>query len=317
MARTTRRDFLRTSALVGTGLALTDPVGLGRTALGQAPSPPPPLTIARWDAAKLAGADLAAVATKLTEAAVAGLGGMERFVSRGDVVWIKPNIGWNRPPELAATTNPDVVAALIRMCHAAGAKTIKVGDNTCHPARQSYLTSGIAAAAEASDAQVVYLDEKRYRDVALKGERLEAWPVYTEILEADLVINVPILKHHGLTRATACMKNYMGIIGGRRNAWHQNMDDCLCDITAFMQPRISVLDAVRTLTDHGPQGGNPEDVKVMGTVAAGTDPVALDALGVEMLGHDPSRISTVRAGQERGLGTLDYRSLNPRELDLS
>ncbi|HOX25779.1 MAG TPA: DUF362 domain-containing protein [Candidatus Krumholzibacteria bacterium] len=314
MLRPTRREFLKTAAVLGGGLALGDALALPRAALAQDPMA---LSVARWDPAALATADLAAAAGRLTEAAIAGLGGMGRFVSKGDVVWVKPNIGWNRAPALAADTNPDVVGALVRLCYEAGAKTVKVGDNPCHPARHCYATSGIAAAAEAQGAQVVFLDDRRFRDLKLGGERLDSWPLYPEIVEADLVINVPIAKHHGLTDVSLGMKNLMGVAGGQRSAWHQQMADCLCDVTAFLRPRLVVLDAVRVLTAHGPTGGDPADVTLVGTVAAGTDLVAIDALGATLLGHQPAAIASLGAAAARGLGTLDFRSLPQVERTLS
>jgi len=315
MSDSTRRDFLKTSALVGGGLLTADLVALTEAAL--AADPVPAMSIARWDETALAAADLALAAVGLTEAAIASLGGMERFVNKGDTVWIKPNIGWNRRPELAANTNPDVVGALVRMCRQAGAKTVKVGDHPCQPARQAYRNSGISKAVEAAGGKMVYLDEKRFQVTQLDGDFLKEWPVYREVTEADLVINVPILKHHGLTRCSMAMKNYMGVIGGNRSTWHQNMDACVTDITRFMKPRLTVLDAVRTLTAHGPQGGDPNDVEVRGIVAAGTDIVALDAFGATLLGHDPEEIGYVAAAARSGLGTLDFASLNPVEKTLT
>lgn len=275
------------------------------------------MAIARWDEAALAGVDLGPAATRLTETAILSLGGMSRFVGAGDTVWIKPNIGWNRRPELAANTNPDVVGTLVRLCRDAGARTVKVGDHPCHPARQCYRNSGIAAAVEAAGGQMVYLDRKRFQDTKIGGEHLESWPLYAEVVEADLVINVPIVKHHGLTACSLAMKNYMGVIGGNRGAWHQNMEACLPDITQYMQPKLTVIDAVRVLTDHGPQGGDPDDVEVRGVVAAGTDIVALDAFGATLLGHEPRAISTIAAAEARGLGTTDFASLAPVERVLS
>jgi len=316
MSGSTRRDFLKTSALVGGGLLTADFAALTRAAL--AADMPPAMSIARWDEAALAGADLTLAAVGLTEAAIASLGGMERFVNKGDTVWVKPNIGWNRRPELAANTNPDVVGTLVRLCKEAGAKTVKVGDHPCHPARQAYRNSGITKAAEAAGGKMmVYLDQKRFKDMQLGGEFLDKWPIYLEIAEADLVINVPILKHHGLTKCTMAMKNYMGVIGGNRSTWHQNMEACVADITQFMKPKLTVLDAVRVLTDHGPQGGNPDDVDVRGIVAASTDIVALDSFGATLLGHNPAEIGYVAAAANRGLGTLDFASLNPVEKILS
>ncbi|MBU8871222.1 MAG: DUF362 domain-containing protein [Gemmatimonadales bacterium] len=311
----TRRDFLKTSALVGGGLLAAESLALREAALASAT--PPAMSIARWDEAALANSDLSDVAVKLTQTAIESLGGMGRFVNKGDTVWVKPNIGWNRRPELAANTNPDVVAAVVRMCRDAGAKTVKVGDHPCHPARQAYRNSGIAKAVEEAGGKMVYLDKKRFKEMTIDGQHLKKWPLYVEIIEADLVINVPILKHHGLSKASMAMKNYMGIIGGNRGSWHQNLDACLADITQFMKPRISLLDAVRVLTDHGPQGGDPADVDVRGIVAASTDIVALDALGAELLGHDSQAIGNIGVAAARGLGTPDYRSLDPVEKTIS
>ena len=315
MSAPTRRDFLKTSALVGGGLLAAESLALRQAAWAAAT--PPAMSIARWDESLLPQADLTEVAVKLTETALESMGGMGRFVNKGDTVWVKPNIGWNRRPELAANTNPDVVATLVRMCRDAGAKTVKVGDHPCHPARQAYRNSGIAKAAEAAGGKMVYLDKKRFKEMSVAGEYLEKWPLYVEVVEADLVINVPVLKHHGLTKVSMAMKNYMGVIGGNRGSWHQHMDACLADITQFMKPSISVLDAVRVLTDHGPQGGDPKDVEVRGVVAASTDIVALDALGATLMGHEPQDISTIAAAAARGLGTIDYQSLGPVEKILS
>jgi len=318
MARQTRREFLKTTATVGGALAFTPYAGWAQsdvTAAATEDLGSLVMGIARWQSG--VDAEDRTVATKLTEQAIAALGGMERFVSRGDVIWIKPSIGWNRAPELAANTNPHVVATLARLCFTAGAKKVKIGDNSCHTASQTYQTSGIEAAAREVDAEMIYLDERRFKDVALNGKRLDSWPLYPEIIDCDLVINVPVVKHHSLSRVSLGMKNYMGIIGGDRGLWHQALPECLCDITAFMKPRLCVLDGFRALIAHGPQGGNPADVKRMNVVAASTDIVALDSFGAELLGHKPESIATVRAGSAAGLGQMDYRSVPRSEVIVS
>jgi uncharacterized protein (DUF362 family) len=287
------------------------------TSMADEDATPPGMSIARWGAEMVADSGLESVARRLTQEALANLGGVGRFVGKGDLVWIKPNIGWNRAPKLAANTNPHVVAALVRLCLEAGAKKVKVGDNSCHKARQCYPRSGIAEAVKAAGGEMVYLDERRFKEAKIGGDRLTTWPVYPEILDSDLVVNVPVAKHHGLSRVSLGMKNLMGVIGGRRNVWHQDLPACLCDITAFMKPRLTVLDATRVLTANGPQGGNTADVKRLDTVAASTDIVALDAFGAELLGHEPAAIETVRAAHEAGLGQIDYRGLEVREVVVS
>jgi uncharacterized protein (DUF362 family) len=309
----TRREFIKGAAVAGGALALAPGLAWPQEPAAESYA----MSIARWEGDTGEDADLAVEAKRLTEAAILALGGMERFVSKGDVVWIKPNLAWNRPPKLAATTNPDVVAELVRLCFEAGAKTVKIGDHTCHPAKQAYRSSGAKKVAEATGAELVYLDEKRFKEVKLGGERLETWPLYTEMLDADLLINVPIAKHHGLSEATLAMKNYMGVIGGRRSTWHQALPACLRDITAYMKPRLCVLDAVRVLMEHGPQGGRPSDVERRDTVAASTDIVALDAFGAELLGHAPGDLDMLRVAVEAGLGEPDYRKLPLQELVVS
>jgi len=315
MSKHTRREFIAGSLAAGVSAAAAGPL-LGQQAAAGAK--PADMTIAKWSGASenLGKAQLKQIAVKLTEQAINGLGGLARFVGKGDVVWVKPNIAWDCAPELSATTNPDVVATIVRLCFEAGAKTVKVGDHTCNVAAKTYKTSGIADAAAAAGAKIVYVDSNRFRRTALRGERLKSLLLYPEILETDLVINVPVVKHHGLPGATLCMKNYMGVMDDRR-PFHQALPVCVADLTRFMKPQICVMDAVRILTAHGPRGGNPRDVQLKTTVAAGTDIVALDALGAELLGRKPTDIKTIVKGADVGLGTMDYRSLALREIKVA
>lgn len=313
MARQTRRDFLKRTALTGGALALA-PI----SATSAQDAKPADMCIARFKEVDTNSPEAVKnMAVKLTEQAMANIGGMGRFVKKGDVVWIKPNIAWNRSPELAANTNPDVVATLTRLCFDAGAKTVKIGDNPCHKANETYAASGIEAAAKDAGAEVVYLDKSRFKEFPINGKRLEKWMVYPEIAEADFVLNVPVVKHHQLCKLTACMKNYMGIVGEPRGQWHQDLPNCLADITAFMKPTVCVVDAIRIMTASGPTGGDLANVRFKNTVAAGTDIVALDAFGAELLGHKPAEVATVAGGQAAGLGTMDYRSLDLKEVELS
>jgi uncharacterized protein (DUF362 family) len=317
MHEQSRREFLLRSAALG-----VTALGVRRLAWGQPSSAgqqPPDMTIVRFSGGQMSAAEAAGAkspAARLTEKAIGELGGMQRFVKKADVVWVKPNIGWNRTAEQAANTHPELVAALIRLCLEAGAKKVKVGDYPCNDAKQSYENSGIAAAAKAAGAEVVYLDKNRFREMKIGGNRLKNHPVYPEIVECDLVINAPIAKHHSSTTVTVAMKNYMGVVENRR-AFHQDLPTTIADITQFMKPRLCVLDATRILTAHGPTGGDVKDVKVLNTVAAGVDIVALDAFACELLGHKPADIATVTTGQKYGLGKIDYHSLALKEFELS
>lgn len=314
MSEQTRRDFIARSTAAG--MMALGAEGLLATR-AQAAAGNADMAIAKWAGQGTPTAEeLKRIAIELTEKAVEGIGGLGRFVSRGDVVWVKPNIGWDRTPELAANTNPDVVATLVRLCLEAGAKKVKVGDNPCDLAEKSYHSSGIAAAAKAAGAEVVFLDRRRFRQTAIGGERVKTIPIYPDILECDLVLNVPIIKHHGLAKATMCMKNYMGVIEERRT-FHQAIADCLADLTRFMKPPVCVLDGIRILKAHGPKGGNPADVELKTAVAAGTDVVALDAWGAELMGLKASDVESTVKGQAMGLGTMDYRSSNLKEISIS
>ncbi|NLH73186.1 MAG: DUF362 domain-containing protein [Verrucomicrobia bacterium] len=312
MQKHSRREFLAHSAVAAGAFAFG--VQPGSQSQAAEASGPSDMAIARWQGTGTPDdKQFKELSVKLTERAIEALGGIKRFVSRGAVVWIKPNIAFERKPELAATTNPDVVATLVRLCFDAGAKTVRVGDNPVHDARRTYPTSGIPEAVEKLGAEVVYLDRARTREMKVDGERLKMHPVFPEMVECDLMINVPIVKHHGLARATMCMKNYMGVVENRR-VFHQDIATCVADITRFMKPRICVLDATRVLLRNGPTGGRIEDVDVQMQVAAGIDPVALDAWGAERLGVKPNEIGTITKGQEFGLGKMDYRTLSLREV---
>ena len=174
---------------------------------------------------------------QITRNAINALGGMKRFVKPGNTVVVKPNMGWDRAPELAANTNPLVVRAVVEECLRAGAKKVKVFDRTCNDERRCYQNSGIEAALKGlKGVEVKYLEEERYKKVVLNGKALKEWDLYGEALSADVYINVPVLKHHGLSRLTIGMKNVMGIMGGNRGSIHKNIDVALADInTVFKQ----------------------------------------------------------------------------------
>ncbi|MFO0549631.1 MAG: DUF362 domain-containing protein [Polyangiaceae bacterium] len=245
----------------------------------------------------------------LTRRAVDGVGGMKRFVSRGDVVVIKPNIGWDRAPVHAANSNPKVVAELVRQAYDAGAKTVIVTDASCNEPGRCFQRSGIWAAAYEVGADVRLPNEAKFRSMRMRGEVLDEWPIYTTLINADKVINVPVAKHHNLAGYTGAMKNWYGMLGGRRNRLHQNIDVSVADLATFMQPTLTVLDATRVLLRNGPQGGNLADAKDMHTVVASIDQVAADAFGCTLIGKTPQQIPYLAMGEARGLGVVDWQKL--------
>ncbi|MCJ7508315.1 MAG: DUF362 domain-containing protein, partial [candidate division Zixibacteria bacterium] len=205
------------------------------------------------------------------------LGGMKRFVSKGDIVVVKPNIGWDRTPEQGANTNPEVVAEIVKMCLEAGAKKVRVFDNSCNTAIRCYDRSGIMKAASRAGAEVSYMIEAGFSKVNFpQGEALKSWEIYKPALEADLLINVPIAKHHDFAGLTLGMKNLMGVMGGNRGKIHWNLDNSLVDLANFIKPRLTILDATRILLRNGPQGGDPKDVRKLDTIIAGTEIATVD-----------------------------------------
>ncbi len=254
----------------------------------------------------------------LVQQALKNLGGMQRFVSRQEVVVIKPNIAWDRTPEQAANTNPELVAEVVRQCWHAGAKRVIVTDVSCNEARRCFHRSGIEAATRAAGAEVILPDPELFREVELGGVVLKSWPIFIPFLEADKIINLPIAKHHELTGATLGMKNWFGILGGQRNRLHQQIHQSLADLASFMMPTLTIMDCYRILLRNGPTGGNLEDVSLKKTVVAGTDPVALDAYVAKAYWNlDSEHLPYLQMAANRGLGTVDFDKLNVKFSQLS
>jgi uncharacterized protein (DUF362 family) len=241
------------------------------------------------------------------------LGGVGRFIAHGDVVVLKPNIAWDRTPEQAATTNPELVAEVVKQCVQAGAKRVIVTDVSCNEAERCFRRSGIAAAARAEGADVILPDPARFREVDLGGEVLQNWQVFEPFLLADKVINLPIAKHHALTGATLGFKNWYGILGGERNRLHQQIHQSLVDLAAFMLPTLTLLDCYRVLLRNGPTGGNLEDVALHKTLVAGTDPVAVDAYAAKTYWNlDAEAMPYLKLAERRGLGQSDFAQVRTK-----
>jgi uncharacterized protein (DUF362 family) len=294
-----RREFLKIAGIAGFGFSLPKDL----EAILNVNSPD--LIVASGDSPE-----------KITRAAIETFGGIKKFVSRGDIVVIKPNMAWDRLPEHAANTNPEVVAAVVKLCFEAGAKKVKVFDRTVNDPRRCYVQSGVADAARNAGADVMFVDERKFKTVMIKGEAIKEWPLYTEIFEADKVINIPIAKHHGLAKITMGMKNWMGVMGGERNRIHQKLDQSLADLSMLIKPALTVLDAVRILTANGPQGGNLSDVRKMNTVIVGSDQVAVDSYGATLFGMKGSDLGYVRTAAASGLGKMDIEKMNIEKISV-
>lgn len=240
----------------------------------------------------------------LVRAAVDRLGGIGRFVRRGDRVLLKPNMAWDRTPEQGANTHPAVVAEVARLCREAGAAKVIVADVPVHDAQRVATRSGIREAALAAGAEVLVPPGPGFKLTALEGSVLGEWEVFLPALEADRLINLPVVKDHALTRLTCGMKNWYGLLGGTRVRLHQEINLSIADLAAAFPPTLTIVDATRVMVRGGPTGGRLDDVKPVGAVAAGIDPVALDAWGASLLEVDPSQIGYLPLAEGRGLGAL-------------
>jgi uncharacterized protein (DUF362 family) len=256
------------------------------------------------------GTEYAALVSRVLEP----LGGISSFVKKGDRVVIKPNIGWDRRPEQAANTHPLVVRALVQLSLDAGASEVMIFDRPCNEERRTYNNSGIRPEMDTikdSRLKCVYIDERKFVPVNIDdGKSIKEWSFYKDALEADCYINVPIAKHHGLTRLTIGLKNVMGVIGGRRGKIHHNIGQNLADLNTVIRSQLTVVDATRILLRNGPQGGNLEDVKQLDTVIASTDPVAADAYATTLFGLEPEDLDSTRTAAQMGLGEMNLSKLD-------
>jgi uncharacterized protein (DUF362 family) len=304
---TTRASAATTSAPSSTVAPTTEPA-------------PPTAAPTTADAAYLAvargaGADPA----ELTRRAIAALGGIERFVKPGANVIVKPNIcNAYHGPEYASTTNPDVVAAIVKLCLAAGAKRVRVMDFAFGGSPQaSYETSGIAAAVKAAGGEMETMNRLKFSKTAIpQGKTLKSSNIYGDILDADTIINVPIAKTHGSTTLTLGMKNLMGVIQDRNALHARGLHQCIADLNSVVKPQLTIVDAIRILTANGPTGGSLDDVKRLDTIIASPDVVAADAYAAGLFGLKPSDVKYIKLGAEMGLGTLDLGSIKVEEISV-
>ncbi|MBN2143207.1 MAG: DUF362 domain-containing protein [Candidatus Aureabacteria bacterium] len=249
---------------------------------------------------------------QMFDAAIKILGGMKTFVKKNQTVVIKPNMGWDVSPEKAGNTNPLLVAQVIKHCFQAGAKEVSVFDNTCDHWQSTYRNSGIEKAAKEAGAHVVPANDKKYyRPVEIPGAKiLKDALVHELILDSDVFINMPVLKHHGSARLTIAMKNLMGIVWDR-HFWHRNdLHQCIADFCLFKKPDLNVIDAYRVLMRNGPRGGSESDVSTLKTLILSRDMVAGDAAAAKIFGAEPQDIPYIQIANEMGVGVMNLDNLN-------
>ncbi len=279
------------------------------TALRPAPSPTPGqayMSVARGENA--AG---------ITRAAVDALGGINRFVKKGDDVIVKPNIcSASFGPEYASTTNPEVVAALVAMCLEAGASRVRVMDLAMQgTSTQAYKISGIREAVERVGGQMELMNTAKYAEYKFPNARsIKTWQVYQDVMKANVLINVPIAKHHSAAKLSIGMKNLMGVVLKRAEI-HWSLDQRIADLSTLIKPALTVVDGTRVLLRHGPVSGNLDDVQAFNTVIASHDIVAADAYAARLFFEQkPEQIGYIRLGAEMGLGRIDLDRLDIKEL---
>jgi len=242
--------------------------------------------------------------------ALEALGGIEQFVRRGEKVVIKPNCAWDRTPEQAANTDPELVAELVRLALAAGAASVVVADSTCHAPGRAFTRSGIESATREVGGRTAHQEDSETVRLDLGGTQLGPWEVLRPLAEADRVINVPVVKHHSLARVTLGMKNWIGALVGNRSQLHQRLSQVTAELGSVFKPTLTVIDATRIMTGGGPTGGSLALVEPLDRIAVATDPVAADTWGATLLDLGPQEVPYLDIAARLGLGTRDWESVH-------
>ena len=304
-----RRNFMK--KLIGTGIVAGSTLAFGDYAnLFAAPSALP----STYDLVAVKGGEPAV----MFDQAIASLGGIQQFVPKGSKVLVKPNIGWDVTPDRAGNTNPKLVARIIEQCLSAGAKQVSVFDHTCDSWSQCYRNSGIERAVKDAGGRIVSGDsEGYYHKVAVpNGKRLTEAKVHELFLEADVFINVPVLKHHSSSLLTVGMKNLMGVVWDR-GFWHRNdLHQCIADFASYRQPTLTVVDAYNVMKQNGPRGVTAGDVMAMKSLIVSRDLVAADAAAAKIFGAEPSDIPYIQLAAEMNLGQIDLNALSINRIKL-
>jgi len=316
-----RRQFLERMLALG-GTALATAAFLSLLSCSKEPPPEPPTDNITPPSLPPGGAAYLAVArgespTTLVQRSVSALGGIERFVKPGNDVIIKPNIcGSGRKPEYATTTNPEVVAALVALCVGAGAKRVRVMDLPFSgTSNDAYDNSGIAEAVRNAGGEMEVMTKMKFQDTPIPhGQIITSCHVYQDILDTDVLIDVPIAKHHGNTLLTLGMKNLLGVVDNAPGYHTSHLSERVVDLNTLVRPHLVVVDAIRILLNNGPTGGNLNDVKRMNTIIASHDIVAADSYGATLFGKTGDDLPIVRGGAKRGLGTMDLSSIKIEEI---
>ena len=308
-----RRDFLKAAAVTGVAFSLKMSGGMDILAQSVKSS----TTDKTVDLVAVMGGE----PEEMFRKAIAEVGGMGNFVKKGQKVCVKPNIGWDKKPELAANTNPKLVAEIVKQALAAGASEVVVFDHTCDEWKKCYKNSGIEAAAKAAGAKVLPADDETYyREVKLpKGKSLKSAKIHKAILDCDVWFNVPVLKHHGGANMSLSMKNLMGIVWDRKIFHIRNLQQCIADsCTLDKKPILNIIDGYRMLKQNGPQGKTEADVVLAKALFLSQDTVAVDTAATKFFNQTRNmpleHVGHLALGQELKLGSMDIDKMNVKKI---
>jgi uncharacterized protein (DUF362 family) len=307
IAMNPRREFIKTTLAAGAAAAFPS-LGLAAAPATAADGAPDLITVR--------GENRVAMLDRALQA----YGGIGAFVKKGQKVVIKPNMGWDVPPERCANTHPEILTRLVELCLGVGASEITVFDHTCDAWERAYKTSGIEAAAREAGARVLPgHDQAYYREVAIpRGVALKRVKIHAAILDSDVFLNVPVLKHHGGATMTACMKNLMGMIWDRGAYHRNNLHQCIADILTVKKPDLNILDAFSPMTRNGPRGRSEADLdQNVRQLLISADIVAIDVAASRLLGHAADGIDHVRIAAAAGIGQGDLGKLKIERVKLT
>jgi uncharacterized protein (DUF362 family) len=307
-----RRDFIKTTAAAGVAALTFDKLQAALISNNMTVEAAP-------DMVAVMGGEPA----QLLERALNEMGGIEKYVKKGQSVVIKPNIGWDKKPDFAANTNPELIEALVKQCFKAGAKKVSIFDHTCDNWQKCYANSGIEKAAKAAGATVLPgNDETYYKEVSIpQGQKLKSTKIHQALLEADVWFNVPVLKNHGGAKMSIAMKNYMGIVWDRGYFHANDLQQCIADICTWnKKPTLNIVDAYRCMRKNGPQGRSVSDTSVLKTLIVSTDIVAADTAAIGLFNQvekiNINEVGHVANGEKLKLGTQNLSHLNVKRIKL-
>lgn len=315
-----RRELLVRSARAGASVAVA--LGLGGWLL-DAKGPPSPSAM-RTGTVALPDFSIPGMGSRLSiihgadrvksvQLALKSLGGMEAFIKKGDRVLVKVNAAFATPAILSATTNPEILAEVCRLCFNAGAVSVAVTDNPINDPESCFSLTGLRRAADSAGARVIMPRAGFFKPTTVEGgELIKDWPLlHAPFHGITKLISIAPVKDHHRSGASMIMKNWYGLLGGRRNIFHQDIHNTIKELAMMVRPTLVILDGVTTMMTNGPTGGSLSDLKATHTLIVSTDQVAADAAGAELLGKSVADLPYILKAHAAGVGTADVESLNP------